>query len=97
MFRKRYQYAGVVTPLPWKSHRFFASSSVGSTTSQQEEKKEMFVTEFEEDGVEFGYLAGDTGKKTPAIRQGGKILRRTQVMMDMTSYHWDPRLKMWSV
>lgn len=51
----------------------------------------MFVTEFEEDGVEFGYLAGDTGKKTPAIRRGGEIQQRREVMTSMTSYYWDGR------
>ncbi len=90
MFGKKYKYAGVVTPLPWKSHRF-TSPSVGSAASQQEERKEMFVTEFDEDGIEFGYLAGDAGEKTPAIRRGGEILQRNQVMMDMTYYYWDGR------
>lgn len=97
MFGKRYKYAGVVTPLPWKSHRFFSSPSLGSTSGQQEEKKEMFVTEFEEDGVEFGYLAGDTGEKNPAIRRRGEIQRTTEVMIDMTFYYWDTHLKRWSV
>lgn len=88
----------MVTPLPWNRHRFFAPPSVGSAASQQEEKKELFVAEFDEDGIEFGYVAGDAGEKIPAIRRrGGEIQRRKEVMTSMTFYYWDDHLKMWSV